>query len=108
MVIEDDADWDVGLRNQLEHIALGTQTLLETPKKSTPFSPYGDEWDMIWLGHCSSQPVNDDFRRFLIKNDHTVTPPNHRANWAATPDMSPYDNNTSIEYFSKGGTCTYS
>ena len=108
MVIEDDADWDVGLRNQLEHIALGSQTLLETPKKGAPFSPYGDGWDMIWLGHCSSQPINDDFRRFLMKNDDTVTPPTHRSNWAAVPDMSPYDNTTRIMYFSKGGTCTYS
>ena len=108
MIIEDDADWDVALRNQLEHIALGSQTLLETPKKGAPFSPYGDGWDMIWLGHCSSQPINDDFRRFLMKNDHTVTPPNHRTNWAAVPDMSPYDNTTRVVYFSKGGTCTYS
>ena len=109
MILEDDADWDVALRSQLEHFALGSQSLLETSTKTVPFSPYGDGWDMIWLGHCASQPANDDWRRFLMKNDPTVTPPNHRANWAETPqDMSKYDNSTRIIYFSKGGTCTYS
>ena len=107
MIIEDDADWDVNFRSQLEHIALGSQTLLDTPKKGAPFSPYGDGWDLIWLGHCASQPINDDFRRYLMKNDPTVTPPSHRVNWAAIPDISPYDNTTRVMYFSKGGTCTY-
>ena len=107
MIIEDDADWDVALRSQLEYVALGSQALLETPKKGAPFSPYGDGWDMIWLGHCGSQPINDDFRRFLMKNDPTVPPPSHRANWADVVDMSQYDNSTRVMYFSKGGTCTY-
>lgn len=109
MIMEDDADWDVAFRSQLETFALGSQTLLETSTKTAPLSPYGDGWDMLWLGHCASQPVNDDWRRVLIKNDPTVTPPSHRVNWAETPeDMSKYDNSTRVIYFSKGGTCTYS
>ena len=106
--MEDDADWDVNLRSQLEHIALGSQALLSTPSDSVPVSPYGDGWDLIWLGHCASQPQDGDFRRVLMKNDKTTTPPTHRANWGTKPDMWPrYDNTTRMIYFAKGGTCTY-
>lgn len=109
MVMEDDADWDVALKSQLEHFALGSQTLLETSTKAAPFSPYGDGWDMIWLGHCGSEPANDDWRRVIIKNDPSVTPPDHRVNWVKIPkEMPKYDNSTRIVYFSKGATCTYS
>lgn len=106
--MEDDADWDVAFRTQLEYIALGAQVLQNSPKDSTPHSPYGDDWDLIWLGHCASQPVRDDDRRFFMKNDPTVTPFNHRANYGNIPDMTPYDNSTRIMYWSRGSTCTYS
>lgn len=105
--MEDDADWDVSFRSQLELFALGTQTLLETPKHKAPVFPYGDDWDLIWLGHCASQPKDNDYRRFLIRNDPTVTPPSHRVNFGPVRDMSPYDNSTRIVYFSKGAICTY-
>lgn len=106
--MEDDADWDVDFRTQLEHVALGAQTLLDTPKDTEPASPYGDGWDLIWLGHCASEPLEDDNRRVLMKNDRSVTPVNHRTNFNAIPDMSPYDNTTRLMYFTKGSTCTYS
>lgn len=107
LIMEDDADWDVNFRSQLEYIALGSQTLLDSPKDKTPESPYGDGWDLIWLGHCASQPDDGDNRRFVMKNDPNVTPVRHRTNYGGIPDMSPYDNSTRIMYFSKGSTCTY-
>jgi len=107
LIMEDDADWDVEFRSQLELFALGSQTLLDTPKGTTPHSPYGDDWDLLWLGHCASQPSDDDDRRFLMKNDPTTTPPNHRVNFGNIPDMTPYDDTTRIMYFTKGSTCTY-
>ena len=107
LILEDDADWDVDFRSQLELVALGSQTLLDTPQTTDPLSPYGDGWDLIWLGHCASQPDDGDYRRFLMKNDPTVTPPSHRVNFGGVPDMTPYDNSTRIMYFTKGSTCTY-
>ncbi len=109
LVMEDDADWDVEFRTQLEYIALGSQVLQDTPKDKTPQSPYGDDWDLIWLGHCANAPVEYDDRRFLMKNDKTVTPYDHRTNYGTIPDMLHYyDNTTRIMYWSQGGTCTYS
>ena len=107
LILEDDADWDVNFRSQLEYIALGAQALQSTPSGSTPASPYGDDWDLIWLGHCAAQPDDGDYRRVLIKNDNTTTPPTHRTNWGGVPDMSQYDNTTRTMFWSKGSTCTY-
>ena len=108
LIIEDDADWDVRFREQLEYIALGAQTLQNSPKDRISHSPYGDDWDLIWLGHCASQIQENDDRRFLMKNDKTVTPYEHRVNYGGIPDMTPYDNTTRIMYWSRGSTCTYS
>lgn len=107
LVIEDDADWDVGFRLQLENFAVGSQFLSGTPASHVPRSPYGDDWDMLWLGHCANQPFPGDERRVLVENDPTVTPYVHRTNFAAVPDMTRYDNTTRIIYPSNGGTCTY-
>ena len=107
LILQDDADFDVTFRSQLELFALGSQTLLDTPKGSTPFSPYGDDWDVLWLGHCASSFASNDSRRFLIKNDPTVAPPSHWFNWGDIPDMSPYDNSTRVVYFNAASICLF-
>lgn len=87
LVLEDDADWDVRIKDKLHDLSLATRTLTQplanpdgenlyadstypipqdkdavpesdfnlnnppstvVPKKS----PYGDCWDLIWMGHC--------------------------------------------------------
>ena len=105
--MEDDADWDVSFRSQLEFYALGTQTLLKTPKSTVPLSPYGDGWDLLFLGHCATQPTDDVHDRFVMKNDPRVLPKNHRTNYGAVPDVAPYGDNSRTMFFSKGATCTY-
>ena len=110
MILEDDVDWDIRLKYQLQTFAKAAQALLSPhtaslnylDKSSNPpdfiqnyqkisfplenavlpprpkNSPYGDEWDMLWLGHCGT-----DFRtkapssRILIPNDQTVPLPKH-------------------------------
>ncbi|KAK6829552.1 glycosyltransferase family 25 protein [Apiospora arundinis] len=64
----------------LEKAAQGTRTLLLSG--SNPHSPYGDDWDVLWLGHCGeifseTLPENEGkplYPKFLIKNDETVPP----------------------------------
>lgn len=108
IIIEDDADWDFNLRSIMEYIALGSQALLDTPQDEAPRSPYGDGWDLMWFGHCASSSIKGDDRRFIIKNDPNVPPRQHRANYGDIPDMSAYDDNTRIMFFTAGNTCTYS
>ncbi|KAI9738288.1 MAG: hypothetical protein M1834_008786 [Cirrosporium novae-zelandiae] len=107
LIMEDDADWDVSLKSQLKQFALGSRFIMNTTQRSTPHSPYGDGWDLLWIGHCSSQAHPNDDRRYLIEHDRTVTPPSRRANWGPVPDMSIYDNNTRIIYRASGGVCLY-
>ncbi|KAK8017041.1 hypothetical protein PG993_015230 [Apiospora rasikravindrae] len=79
LILEDDADWDVRLKQQLMDIADGARLLTGMAKQeplfqtnnlpapaadatssvssqqlphSRPHSPYGDDWDILWLGHC--------------------------------------------------------
>lgn len=92
---------------QLLRFATGSQWLLDTPPGSTPHSPYGDDWDLLWLGHCALAPIETDSRRVVLENDPSTTPFKHRFNLGAIPDMTIYDNTTRVVYASDGGTCLY-
>ncbi|KAI0165051.1 glycosyltransferase family 25 protein [Hypoxylon sp. FL1284] len=88
LIMEDDMDWDVRLKPQLERVAQGARALLSSA--SDPNSPYGDNWDLMWLGHCGEvfpetldenkeKPIDDPgirymSRKFVIENDMTVPP----------------------------------
>ncbi|ORY54723.1 family 25 glycosyltransferase [Pseudomassariella vexata] len=90
LIMEDDVDRDVRLKTQLEQIATGTRTLLGT-SSSSPSSPYGDDWDVLWMGHCGEpfpellpenvgKPADHPGiqymkQKFVIENDVTVPPP---------------------------------
>ena len=64
LIVEDDVDWDVRLKTLLKDFALSHNALEQNPNtndinfESLPpitrpkFSPYGDSWDLLWLGHC--------------------------------------------------------
>ncbi|KAF3056409.1 putative glycosyltransferase family 25 protein [Daldinia childiae] len=92
LIMEDDMDWDVNIKEQLVQFAAAARSLqngfhrnqtLETP------SPYGQDWDMLWLGSCVTTFDEDlpedlqipseerDSRKVFIYNDPTVPPPGH-------------------------------
>ncbi|KAJ9617834.1 uncharacterized protein PV06_06217 [Exophiala oligosperma] len=110
-VFEDDADWDVAFKQQLVQFARGSRVMLQTPDHKNPISPYGDGWDILWIGHCGTWVLPEKRRRFfVIPNDPTVEPPQHRQN-VDVPDMSRWegpgsDNRTRIVFKAKGGVCT--
>ncbi|KAK5949975.1 hypothetical protein OHC33_008936 [Knufia fluminis] len=83
-IIEDDVDWDVRLHQQLQDFALGSDYLLREYRQDTQASassiqhfltpetsPYGDDWDVLWLGHCGSC-IASPTRTVLFENDETV------------------------------------
>jgi hypothetical protein len=54
LVMEDDSDWDVMIKQQMSLVAPMIRVLLQSdtgPSKS----PYGDDWDLLWLGHCGEE-----------------------------------------------------
>lgn len=93
LILEDDADWDIRIRDQLYDFALSTHALTQplsgydqsyadqtylSPTDNAPevsefsleslpatvppkTSPYGDNWDLLWLGHCGMRfPFHDN------------------------------------------------
>jgi hypothetical protein len=77
-IMEDDADWDIRLLSQLPELAKGVRSISNIPFSEPQYSPYGDNWDIIWPGHCGDiLPQNDD-RRYIIEHDDTVAPKAHQ------------------------------
>ncbi|CAF9910117.1 MAG: hypothetical protein HETSPECPRED_009616 [Heterodermia speciosa] len=64
LIIEDDADWDLSLKSQLHMFAEKARIIGNVPlDKQTP-SPYGDAWDLLWLGECATPPGPSDSQIF--------------------------------------------
>lgn len=121
--MEDDADWDTSLKSQLHLFAEASQYILgkglPTPgetttrksSKTTPSSPYGDAWDLLWLGHCGSVIKPNDPRRFLIENDPTTPPPFRRINQPLRGLVDIEDaaitNTTRLIFQTEAARCTY-
>ncbi|KAF2205540.1 glycosyltransferase family 25 protein [Delitschia confertaspora ATCC 74209] len=108
LIMEDDMDWDLRIKDQLRDFALSSRALIQ-PLFSNPsayrdpsfpnpaaeksitnipfsflpdtipptFSPYGDDWDVLWLGHCGMYIPNESTDshskgRVVHENDKTV------------------------------------
>jgi GR25 family glycosyltransferase involved in LPS biosynthesis len=97
MIFEDDADWDVAFKSQLVQFARGSRWLEGVHEGDIPTSPYGDDWDILWLGHDAvsdeSPYMNGekDSRRWVIPNDPTVLPVIERTEKKPWPDMSAWE-----------------
>ncbi|KAE8342740.1 hypothetical protein BDV24DRAFT_150316 [Aspergillus arachidicola] len=51
LVMEDDADWDVAVKQQLLRVSPLIRQV-SGDKGQVDWSPYGKAWDLLWLGHC--------------------------------------------------------
>lgn len=53
LLVEDDADWDVAIKDQLSMVAPLIRSVSNSARTNqSNGSPYGDAWDLLWLGHC--------------------------------------------------------
>ncbi|KAH7392232.1 hypothetical protein DE146DRAFT_133924 [Phaeosphaeria sp. MPI-PUGE-AT-0046c] len=87
LIIEDDADWDIFLRPQLVDFARGMRWVRDTtvPLRN---SAYGDDWDMLTIGHTGvSNRVDIDQRYWITRDDPTVIAESRRT-WGRKPNMS--------------------
>lgn len=117
LIMEDDMDWDVRLKTQLIQISAGTRHLQTLPPYAPPValdiaariplstSPYGSDWDLLWLGHCGevfpdALPENHIYAtdattpqhlstttKYTISNDPTVPPPDHTKGFQTYSDF---------------------
>ena len=112
IIFEDDADWDVSFKQQLVQYARGTRyiTSSEANGSFVPHSPYGEDWDVLWIGDCSTKDWPGDNKRFVIPNDPTVLPLEFRKE-NERPEMRYWDRagsdyKTRIIYRAKTASCT--
>ena len=92
--MESDVDWDMRIKQSMIGVGEGTKAIADwpfdppLPAESTSSSikgaldpqprPYGDKWDILWIGHCGSS-ANGDGRIYAF-ND-TAAPDDDHA-WA--------------------------
>ena len=111
LILEDDADWDVNLKDQLTQFALANRHISNSSASSNPSSPYGDGWDMLWIGHCAQDPPDKPFARFFIANETTIPPAGQRwSMWNPEKTLTydlPHNRTTRTVYRSTGGVCGY-
>ncbi|OTB01735.1 glycosyltransferase family 25 protein [Hypoxylon sp. CI-4A] len=92
LIMEDDMDWDVHVKDILAQFAGAARSLQKDFHKNQTLespSPYGQDWDMLWLGSCVTNfgehlpehlqiPLEErNFRKILIRDDPTVPPVGH-------------------------------
>jgi hypothetical protein len=87
LIFEDDIDWDVTIKSQLSEFARGARALQNTESPS-PHSPYGDDWDVLWLGGCAMR-TRDASHVYEIPDDPTVPPFKYRGELVFPPFAKP-------------------
>ncbi|CAJ2507256.1 Uu.00g084420.m01.CDS01 [Anthostomella pinea] len=144
LILEDDVDWDVRIRDQLRDFALSsralTQPLASTPKSyadktfprpsdNSPVavpdihlndlpatiapqkSPYGDNWDLFWLGHCGMHFPFTESKAIpkgrVVYTEETVPQTQHLWTLSDPNDIKEqYPNHTRVVHHAQDGICS--
>jgi hypothetical protein len=84
-ILEDDADWDAFLRLQLIGFARGVRSLANSTRPA--WSPFGDEWDVLTIGHTGISNVLEDQMYWVTRDDPIVTTESRRT-WGRKRNLS--------------------
>jgi hypothetical protein len=122
LIVEDDVDWDMRIRPLMADFALSASTIMSpdlppaaqlslahlSPPSTTPeSSPYGDNWDLLWLGHCGID-LNLSSPYSLHNNDPSAVAPHHYRTWDPNGPNPLIDHppHTRAVFRASGGTCS--
>ncbi|KAJ5162315.1 hypothetical protein N7492_007707 [Penicillium capsulatum] len=102
--MEDDSDWDVSIKTQLQSFGFAVRSLQDSPA-TRPLSPYGDDWDIHWLGHCgveckSNQPYH------LTPNEPTIPASRHFLPYWRDPPPIDRPDDTRLTCTANDGVCS--
>ena len=115
-------DWDMRIKQIMVGVGQGTKAVAdwpfdhdgppqpsETPRHTRDMSiprpsPYGNKWDLIWLGHCGSA-ANGDGRIFAF-NDTSAPDKEHAWVYGPHPTDDQREPGTRIVYHLKETVCT--
>jgi len=106
LILEDDMDWDVRLKTQLMDFARGSRYLLNMTESTKTHSPYGDGWDVLWVGLCLDGLAKDDPRLYIIHDDPSV--PNF-ANLQASrePHLTEFGEHSRLVHMAGAPICSF-
>lgn len=103
LIIEDDVDWDVTIREQTVRIAEAVRNLTHTYNDNET-APYGRAWDVLWIGHCGE--YWEDRIETIVYEDTGVCPHDKYVGWAKNyVDRLP-DHRRSV-YWSLNPVCSF-
>ena len=130
LIVEDDVDWDVRLKDQLSQFAEGIHLLedarMTDAKPSSLYvdprnlltardaaNPYGNGWDLLWLGHCGTR-FPEEHRdpgvsqtRAVLLDDVTVPETQHLAfDWGSNQLELGYPNHTRVIHHTAENVCS--
>lgn len=107
LIMESDADWDLRIKEVMQGVASASKRLVDWPfdAPSRPgIFPYGDKWDVIWIGHCGS--FNHDNHRIYSFNDSSVPPEEHEYTFSNKPNDVQHRPGTRSVYPLKNTICS--
>jgi len=138
LILEDDNDFDVRIKQQLSDFARASRALTQPlapqtnatvssiydeeedemdmrfdalPNTTPPHSsPYGDNWDVLWLGHCGiKRPWNERPPAVIRYNDPTTVSKENQHTMVDSwynEDLRPKPQHTRLYSFTADGSCT--
>jgi hypothetical protein len=65
-IVEDDVDWDIRIKDQMRLISDNVRQYVGA--SADDLSPFGTDWDVLWLGHCGSM-ISDGMKSPLLFKD---------------------------------------
>lgn len=102
LILEDDVDWDIAIRQQMQNISSAVRTLTQTPANEP--APFGRGWDVLWLGLCVEHWMDNTTR--VEFDDANVCPHEDYRSWRAE-ELAQIPNHKRAVWWSNGPVCTF-
>jgi hypothetical protein len=107
LILEDDTDWDIRIKDQLRPFAEAARTFQGYDVESTTNSPYGDDWDVLWVGHCHDVPNEANTTRVEYYDPTTVSVEYMRINQSQKDWLANFTDHTRIVQYGDAPICSY-
>ncbi|KAI1123233.1 glycosyltransferase family 25 protein [Nemania abortiva] len=105
-IVEDDVDWDVRIKAQMQLVS--DQVRAYTGVAANDTTPYGiTAWDVLWLGHCGAT-VDDDGSPLIAYLDASRCPTENYVGWT-TAFLAAYipENYRILQHAGQATVCTF-
>lgn len=119
LIFEDDIDWDVRLKPLLKDFAMAANVLqqsegdhdfrnLPNDTIAPTGSPYGDDWDLLWPGHCGMKLAKESSipGKVMHLEDESVPQKQHYVSFNGATPLVHYPHHTRVTVHAHEATCS--